>query len=103
MDISSHKVLLNLNLPSLEILKDFIHIPVSLSGSSVFLQAHISPPPPIPCPGSFYGNLVLALLKILENVILSSSPAKFSMGVKKMHLQTPHLKSLTNNKTDKQH
>lgn len=65
MDVLSHKALLNLHLPSLEILKNFIHIPVSLSCSSVFLQAHI----PLPHPGSFYGNIGLVLLKILENVL----------------------------------
>lgn len=97
MDVLSHKALLNLYLPSLEILKDFSHIPVSLSSSSAFLQAHIPPPNP----GTFYGNLGLVLLKILgEHVILSSSHAKFSTGVKKMPLQIPRLKPLTNNKTN---
>lgn len=46
MDVLSHKALLNLHLPSLEILKGVIHIPVTLYGSSVFLQAHIPPPQP---------------------------------------------------------
>lgn len=65
MDVLSYKALLNLYLPSLEILKDFIHIPVSLSSSSAFLQALIPPPNP----GTFYGNLGLVLLKILENML----------------------------------
>lgn len=65
MDVLSHKALLNLYLPSLEILKDFSHIPVSLSSSSAFLQVHISPPNP----GTFYGNLGLVLLEILENML----------------------------------
>lgn len=47
MDVLSHKTLLNLHLPSLEILKVFIHIPF-LSSSSVFLQAHIPPPTLVP-------------------------------------------------------
>lgn len=61
MELLSHKALLNLHLPSLEILKDFIYIPVSLSSSSVFLQAFHPPP--------HHGNLGLVILKILENML----------------------------------
>lgn len=40
-DVLSPKALLNLHLPSLEMIKVFIHIYVSLSSSSAFLQVGI--------------------------------------------------------------
>lgn len=85
---------------ALEIIKDFIPIPVSLSSSSVFLQARIPPPHP----GSFYGNLGLVLLKILEKV-LSFHPLMWSFPQvwRRCLSKFPHLRPLINNKRNKQH
>lgn len=62
-DVLSRKALLNLHLPSLEMLKVFIHIPLSLSSSSAFLQAGI------PLNALFHRNLGLVHLKTLENML----------------------------------
>lgn len=91
----SHKALLNLHLASLEMLKFFIHILVSLSSSSAFLQPGI-PPHCIVSWKSWFGAL-----ENFGELILSSSYAKFSTGAKKVPPQILHLKALTNNKTDK--
>lgn len=99
MDVLSHKTLLNLHLPSLEILKDFIHIPVPLQFFCLSPSIHSTPQTWFILQKSWFN----VLENFGENVILSSSHAKFSTDVKKMPLQIPHLKPLTNNETDKQH
>lgn len=62
-DDLSHKALLNLHLSSPEMLKVFIHIPVSPS-TSAFLQAGIPPPPPPPPPHCFMEILVWCSWKL---------------------------------------
>lgn len=60
-DVLSYKALLNLHLPSLEMLKVFIHIPVSLSSSSACLQAGT------PHTALVHGNHGLVLVETSEN------------------------------------
>lgn len=60
-DVLSHKALLNLHLPSLEMLKVFIHVSVSLSSSSAFPQADI------PHIALVHGNCGVVLLDTSEN------------------------------------